>query len=76
VLREQTLAPWRIPPGWEELRIVSHVVMSRIASRRVGLRRVVVVRVSRGVVGGDWSLGESIGGGGMLMCVVAMSRIK
>jgi hypothetical protein len=50
--------------------------MSRIASRRVGLRRVVVVRVSRGVVGGDWSLGESIGGGGMLMCVVAMSRIK
>lgn len=34
--------------------------MSRIANRRIGLRRVVVVlRVSRGVEG-DWSLGGSM----------------
>jgi hypothetical protein len=59
-LRDQTLAPWRIPPGWEELRIVSHMVTSRIASKRVGLRR--VVRVSR-CVEGDWLLGESMGVG-------------
>jgi hypothetical protein len=59
-LRDQTLAPWRIAPGWEELRIVSHVVMSRIASKRVGLRR--AVRVSR-CVEGDWLLGESMGVG-------------
>jgi hypothetical protein len=64
ILRDQTLAPWRIPPGWEELRIVSHVVMSRrIASGRVGLRRVVVVVRVSGGVGGGWLLGESMGVG-------------
>jgi hypothetical protein len=39
---------------------VSHMVTSRIASKRVGLRR--VVRVSR-CVEGDWLLGESMGVG-------------